>query len=130
MRLCWGKASFDVDADAEDAALKKVDDADDDVPFRRRRRKRARDEMRDMVTMMIRRDLMNFFGEKSLTVFTKIIIDIKSTRHRGETRIGREWTAGARSASSPAPRWAARSAAPWARATGRTRRSRIKYACL
>ena len=33
MRLCWGKASFDVDADAEDAALKKVDDADDDVLF-------------------------------------------------------------------------------------------------
>ena len=128
MRFCWGKASFDVDADAEDAALKKVDDSDDDVPFRRRRRKRARDEMRDMMMMMIRRDMMNFLGEKSLTVFTKIIIDIKSTR-RGETR-GREWTAGARSASSPAPRWAARSAAPWARATGRTRRSRIKYACL
>ena len=83
MRFCWGKASFDVDADAEDAALKKVDDADDDVPFRRRRRKRARDEMRDMMMMMIRRDMMNFLGEKSLTVFTKIIIDIKSTRDIG-----------------------------------------------
>ena len=68
MRLCWGKASsFDVDADAEDAALKKVDDADDDVPFRRRRRKRARDEMRDMM-MMIRRD-MNFCGGKILNCF-------------------------------------------------------------
>ena len=52
MRFCWGKASFDVDADAEDAALKKVDDADDDVPFRRRRRTRARDETRDMMTMI------------------------------------------------------------------------------
>ena len=54
-----GKTSFDVDADAEDTALKKVDDADDDVPFRRRRRKRARDEIRDMMMMMmIRRDVM------------------------------------------------------------------------
>lgn len=73
MRLCWGKASsFDVDADAEDAALKKVDDdADDDVPFRRRRRKRARDEMRDMMMMMmIRRDvMMNFCGGKILNCF-------------------------------------------------------------
>ena len=68
MRFCWGKASFDVDADAEDAALKKVDDADDDVPFRRRRRKRARDEMRDMM-MMIRRDMMNFCGGKILNCF-------------------------------------------------------------
>ena len=66
MRFCWGKALFDVDADAEDAALKKVDDADD-VPFRRRRRKRARDEMRDMM-MMIRRD-MNFCGGKILNCF-------------------------------------------------------------
>ena len=72
MRLCWGKASsFDVDADAEDAALKKVDDdSDDDVPFRRRRRKRARDEMRDMMMMMmIRRDMMNFCGGKILNCF-------------------------------------------------------------
>ena len=70
MRFCWGKASFDVDADAEDAALKKVDDADDDVPFRRRRRKRARDEMRDMMMMMmIRRDMMNFCGGKILNCF-------------------------------------------------------------
>ena len=130
MRFCWGKASFDVDADAEDAALKKVDDADDDVPFRRRRRKRARDEMRDMM-MMIRRDMMNFCGGKILNCFYENLHRHKKyARHRGETRIGREWTAGARSASSPAPRWAARSAAPWARATGRTRRSRIKYACL
>ena len=73
MRLCWGKASsFDVDADAEDAALKKVDDADDDVPFRQLRwRKRARDEMRDMMMMMmIRRDMMmNFCGGKILNCF-------------------------------------------------------------
>lgn len=137
MRFCWGKASFDVDADAEDAALKKVDDdADDDVPFRqlRRRKRGARDEMRDMMMMMmmIRRDvMMNFCGGKILNCFYKNHHRHKKyTRHRGETRIGREWTAGARSASSPAPRWAARSAAPWARATGRTRRSRIKYACL
>ena len=74
MRFCWGKASFDVDADAEDAALKKVDDdADDDVPFRqlRRRKRGARDEMRDMMMMMmIRRDMMmNFCGGKILNCF-------------------------------------------------------------
>ena len=88
MRLCWGKASFDVDADAEDAALKKVDDdADDDVPFRRRRRKRgARDEMRDMMMMMmmIRRDMMmNFCGGKILNCFYE-----NHHRHKKYTRIG------------------------------------------
>ena len=71
---------------------------------------------------------MNFCGGKILNCFYENHRHKKSTR--GETRGGREWTAGARSASSPAPRWAARSAAPWARATGRTRRSRIKYVRL